>query len=333
MTQALFLLRTFFQFFAFAFFIFQMQQAFNKYASKPKVRETSMERLNEIQKPLMYICQEDQFNYTKAKQMGYESNSGYLSGLLNGTEATSWMGNTNINPDKVLKSLYEYDYSDLEILVGGEPKNITEVFVLPYGFCMVIQNLTELMNLEIHANHTMKFLILDPYQSTNFRAEQILGKSIQLKGHEKTGLFEFSWHKVSYTLFDETIKDGESCKDYDKVGSSYGECVEKAVEDKLQDFYGCIPFWFPGNTTKCSKGLKEKNDSAVIFLIRLNSNLDLQTNCKPPCMSLRISLDLLSKNSNFPNHSVLNILHDQEVIKHKLMLSYDAFSLIVELGM
>ena len=311
-----------------------MQQAFNKYASKPKVRETSVERLNNIQKPLMYICQEDQFNYTKAKQMGYESISDYLSGFLNGTDTPTWIAHSRgyENGTELLENLYEHDYNDLDIVQYDRSHNASKVFLLPYGFCMKVENVTLNISAQFHSKKTVKLLILDPYQSTNFRAEQILGKSIQLKGHEKTGLYEFSWHKVSYILFDETIMDGDDCTDYDKIGSSYGECVEKAVEVKLLDLYGCIPFWFSGNMAKCSTGLKEKNYSAVNFSGRLNSNLDLQTNCTPPCKNLRISLDLISKSSNYPKHAVLNILHDQEVIKHKLMLSYDAFSLIVELG-
>ena len=312
-----------------------MQQAFNKYASKPKVRETSVERLNNIQKPLMYICQEDQFNFTKAKQIGYESNSAYLSGFLNRTETPTWIAHSRgyENGTELLENLYEHDYNDLDIVQYYTSHNASKVFLLPYGFCMKVENVTLNISAQFHSKKTVKLLILDPYQSTKFRAEQILGKSIQLKGHEKTGLYEFSWHKVSYILFDETIMDADDCTDYDKIGSSYGECVEKAVEVKLLDLYGCIPFWFPGNMAKCSTGLKEKNDTAVNFSTRLNSNLDLQTNCKPPCKNLRISLDLISKTSNYPKHAVLNILHDQEVIKHKLMLSYDAFSLIVELGL
>ncbi len=311
-----------------------MQQAINKYASMPKVRENSVESLDQIQKPLMYICQDDQFNYTKARQIGYESKTDYLSGLLSGIEKPTWVDQSRgfKTATELLEHLHDHDYNDLNIVQNKTNLNASKVFLLPYGYCMDIRNVKLNISSEFQSKKRSKFIILDPYSSTNIRAEQILGKSATMKHYEITGLYEFSWYKVTYTLYDDTIMDGDVCTDYGKITSSYGECVEKAVVDKLQEFYGCIPIWFPGNFTKCDTGSYKKNDKANEFVARLLANLDLQTNCKPPCMSLEMSLDLISETSNFPGNAVLNIIHHKEVTIHKLTLSYDAFSLIVELG-
>ena len=52
-------LRKIFQILAFGVFIFQMHQAILKYVSKPIVTEKLSETTTNIQKPLIYVCQEN----------------------------------------------------------------------------------------------------------------------------------------------------------------------------------------------------------------------------------------------------------------------------------
>ena len=61
--------RILFQLLAFGIFLFQLQNSITKYVNKPIVQQTSIKSLSEIDKPLIYVCQNGQFNNTKSKLM------------------------------------------------------------------------------------------------------------------------------------------------------------------------------------------------------------------------------------------------------------------------
>ena len=61
------IVRVIFQLVAFGLFVFQMQNSVLKYFAKPVVIESSSKELADIEKPVFHVCQDEQFNYTKAK--------------------------------------------------------------------------------------------------------------------------------------------------------------------------------------------------------------------------------------------------------------------------
>ena len=58
----------------------------------------------------------------------------------------------------------------------------------------------------------------------------------------------------------------------------------------------------------------------------------MKTKCKPSCYQMKINFMLVKEITNFPKHSVLEIIFDRDVQVYKRVYSYDVFSLVVELG-
>ena len=159
-------LRKIFQIIAFGVFIFQMHQAIMKYVSKPIVTEKSSEATTNIQKPLIYVCQDNQFNYSRARELGYLGQTYFLVGEVNGSDTTSWLGNsTNQTYEDIQKDLFNGNITD-HVVVNAD---IKPIFIQPYGFCNQVLNFSIEDNQQIHSHLTVRVLILDPYRSTHLR--------------------------------------------------------------------------------------------------------------------------------------------------------------------
>ncbi len=238
-------LRTTFQILAFCIFIFQMQQALVKYFNKPKSYSMSSSSIKDFKQPLFYVCNENQFIYDKANEIGYAGMTDYHTGRVSNSVTPSWLGNStdvNLNGENILHSMYQFNYSDMSI---GDTK---KVFIQPHGFCLQVFP-ESMSSLAFAGYHEVKFIILDPYQSTMFRLEEIHGKSTSLRKTEKG--YEYSMFRAAYEIHDDSINDGITCTDYNKLGSTFGECFQNEVNSKMLGWMGCIPIWFPGNMSKC----------------------------------------------------------------------------------
>ena len=158
-------LRTIFQLLAFGIFLYQMHQAILKYLSKPLVTERSTEPIETINKPLMYICQENQFNYTRAQELGYSTRTQFLAGKVNGSVTPSWLGtSTNQSYEEIVKDLFIYNYTGLTVENADEEL----IFSQSNGFCKQILNFSMNSKQEVQSYKTIKLLTLDPYRQDHY---------------------------------------------------------------------------------------------------------------------------------------------------------------------
>ena len=304
-----------------------MQQAIRKYASHPHLQEHSITSIDAIQTPLIYLCNTDQFKHGNARALGYESYTQFLQGKVNGSEMTSWLGNShNKTFDEVAKTLFNDDYTDLRL----ENAKGQIVLIQPYGFCIQLLNFSMRAKLKVTSKQTIKFLLLDPYRGTRIRADEALGPNTKLEVKDNSN--ENLWYNMIYTLHDDSFFDGNTCTDYRKLTTTYGECLEKAVERKLSKSYGCVPKWFPGNMAKCTRSSQPPSDDILYYVERIGNYGYIKSKCKSSCTKLEMQLKRNGKLSNYPTHSVLNLRHRGWVTVHKTVEAYDIFSLIVELG-
>ena len=306
-----------------------MQQAFRKYASQPTIKQHSIASIDAFPKPLIYVCNNDQFKYGKARELGYETYTDFLQGEVTGSELPSWLGNShNKTFDELVKTLFNDDYTDLR-LENAEQKL---VFIQPFGFCLQLFNFSTLHSkqLQVYSNKTVKFLILDPYRGNKITAEEEFGQITTLDAKYNSN--EYLHFKVLYTLHDNSFYDGIECTDYSKLTTTYGDCFENEVERNLNESYGCIPKWFPGNMTKCTKSSQPFSNATLHYIEQFSNHRHINQECKNPCRRLEMQLKRVGRLSNYPTHSVLNLRHRRLVIVHKTVNAYDIFSLIVELG-
>ena len=87
-----FIARTIVQVIAIAIFVYQMHHSIKKFVEKPIVQVSSTTSIDNIQMPIIYVCQNDQYYYTVSNFYGYEYMSHFFSGQLSGTTKISWRG-------------------------------------------------------------------------------------------------------------------------------------------------------------------------------------------------------------------------------------------------
>lgn len=229
-------------------FIYQMIASVNKYLNPPIVKAASALQLENIEPLEFYVCQPDQVNYVTSKAYGYPGlGDGLFLGVLGTTSNPSWKGaNGNLAFQDILEDIFEYNYTTLAVVNGNsKPK---EVFLFPSGFCKkLLFNISDYGKV-VTAN-SLKFHAVDPKKKNNLRTEErydatyIIGP--QGKPTSNETLYNWARIQISCEVHDASILDGQVCLNYENKNSSYGECIQDALEAKMIEMYGCLPPWVP----------------------------------------------------------------------------------------
>ena len=66
-----FIARAIVQVLAFGIFVYQMQHSINKFVEKPIVQVSSTTSIANIKMPVIYVCQDAQFDYALSNFYGY----------------------------------------------------------------------------------------------------------------------------------------------------------------------------------------------------------------------------------------------------------------------
>ena len=118
-----------------------MQNSVRKYFEIPKTRHSSTTTFDKVKKPVIYICQSDQFNYSKAEEHGYAKLSHFTFGIL-GYPNISWNGNgRNTTFNELQQYIYQANYTNTKVLNNGKVTYLQEAqqndiaFMIPVGFC------------------------------------------------------------------------------------------------------------------------------------------------------------------------------------------------------
>ena len=325
-------------------FIFQMSISIQKYDEKPVIQKKSTRPFGEIDKPVIYICQEDQFNYTKAKENGYTRKTFYTIGKLEDTENISWTGlNNDRSAIKLQEHLFDVDYKSLKIEDSNtfgiselKPAVTEEIFDSNYGYCKKMEE-TKLQVIFRTMLET-SILMVDPETDTRIRISEMDNTKITF-GPTGKGLFDGHKYELAFTLHNSDLHDGITCTNYvNDKHSSYGSCIEDTLANKLKDWYNCSPPWFP------SSQLQECKDNMILnkttltnitdeFVTFMNGqDMDIFKVCLPPCTKMRVDMRKTAYYSNKPDNSKVEIIAKNEVVVLTDINAYDAFSLIVDLG-
>ena len=143
------------------------------------------------------------------------------------------------------------------------------------------------------------------------------------------------------SIQDSRIKDGVTCRDYERINSSYGKCLNQALRKEFLENLDCLPPWMPdnlGEVCELDKPVhikdKEKYDRLTDNLLEFTSGreLDCWERCLPPCTYMSVVMKKTDYNSNLVGRSWLNLKASNKVTVHTEVYAYDAISLIVDLG-
>ena len=100
-----YVIRKLFETFTIILFIIQFQQSVRKYFHHPVVEQSSRVPVGDIPIPVVYVCQANQFNYTRAKGNGYRYFTNLMAGILTNSTSISWQGKDGNQTFKDLESL------------------------------------------------------------------------------------------------------------------------------------------------------------------------------------------------------------------------------------
>ena len=137
-----------------------------------------------------------------------------------------------------------------------------------------------------------------------------------------------------------TIPKSTSCTDYERLNSSYGQCIGNIMSESLFQCFGCLPPWFPskiGITCESEKAVAIqdtatcKNVYEEIKSLFLGRDLKMFKPCLPPCLKMSLQLKQISRSFG-KRYGRLSILISEGVDVVKDTYSYDLFNLVVDIG-
>ena len=108
-------LKTFVQVLALVFFSLQMWVAIRKYLTKPSMNSPTKKSLTSLQRPIIIaVCKESQFQYGLARNLGYGSSSGFLTGTSSDETSLSWNSLTQkLTFNETFRQLYISDLHNI----------------------------------------------------------------------------------------------------------------------------------------------------------------------------------------------------------------------------
>ncbi len=325
--------------FAIGIFIFQMQNAIEKYTKRPIIQQTSKMEFDEVKKPVIYICQESQFNYTKAKSYGYDTLTRFNTGTLKDSDVITWKGRFGDQSfDKLQRDIYVHDFKDLLVKTGHsvyeEIKVQTDtVFIVHEGFCKKLDATNR--SVMLHSTKRYNLYLIDPYLANNLTFPA--GENVKVTfGSLGNGYFDTKSYKIEISLYDNRIDDGITCTDYEKARTSFGQCIETRLGESMLNWLGCYLPWFQKSTKfSCEMANKTKMTKTVFNeMTKLINGWKMKSSsaCKQPCMTMDFTLKKVRVNTNRIGNGALRCSFKKEVTVFTDVSAYDMFSLVVDLG-
>ena len=326
-------LKTVFIIFGIGMFSSQMYKAMEKlmYPSTAYVQENV--NLDDIDLPSIYICANNQFNYTVSVKNGYKYNTDYVLGKVAGSEFISWRGNDSLTAADLNEQIYNPKGQQIDVVNGAA----TVQFIQPFGFCYKVTNMRE--GVKVRSFNDIKVYVVDPQTTNDIRIETIDQNVDMIEiapvNHET---YEGKIFTVNLELIDESIHDGLTCTDYKIHNSTYGNCEFVKTRDILQNSLGCLPFWFPAEESKkCQQPLRipdqdKKDEFEKLGQAIYNRQPLHYLGCKPSCLKTKASAQKLYYRKNYIDFGQITLKFDNQVKVNKLVYTYGLFELMTELG-
>ena len=200
-----------------------MNQSIQKYIVSP-VSITKVNHMELIPEPVLFICQPSQFNYNLSSSVGYAWMSSFWAGILtlDGNKKLSWKGKDgNQSFVTLIGELYDYDYSVVKMTHG---KLGRDLFSLNLGMCKEVIDVQYNKLPTLETNKKVFLIAVDPFTQTDLRINYD-PNAVATIGNLENGLYNGEDVMIEYSITDETILDEVKCRNYQRINSSYGQCV------------------------------------------------------------------------------------------------------------
>ena len=319
-----------------------MKFSIRKYVERPVSQAVSTVELDQVKKPLIYVCEDGQYNHTISEQYGYTNYGDFFIGEVEGMRNNaSWSG---IHGDRTFSELqqmvYQHDYTKFNATFLNYTSEAWEgidykiEFVHPFGFCMKLSEVSTVSELISTVKKSTLFLV-DPYHANSLR---MLGRENYLLpfGHQVNGFYEGVDYDIEIDLHDLSVMDGTTCEDYEKLGTSYGECLEVGWKDFMKKWFGCLLPWISDELHPICQFVEKKTEAifkafSELKKIILDTKIKVYTPCLPPCHRMSFKL---KKVEDWSHRNIAMLRYDipEKVTVYTDYYAYDEFSFIVDLG-
>ena len=292
--------------------------------------------------PVIYVCNDDYFDFTVAEKYGYTSMNQYVAGNLPNYEGATWEGKYgNITSNQLQEAIFKFNFHSLKVKdkrYESQSYNnilpIKKVFNPSNGYCMKLQNTIQQLSFKTSISHTL--LIVDPALDSSVRIEEMKDAKKDF-GPTKHGIQTGKVFELKISIHDSRINDGKTCADYDKNDTHYGKCIETALEKQLFKWFGCLPWSSTNSSLRCKSGPVNQFDDSVriereMGLYVRGQKTPIFSNCTQPCTKMSLQMLELKSFSDRLNDSFVRIEFLNDVMIYTDVYAYDMFSLVIDLG-
>ena len=273
-------------------FFYQSKTAVKKLQEQPMLEKTEYKNLNNIVKPLLTICPEDQYDRAIIFELGYSMTLNEPSGFLIGRRSReydfSWQAWKNITFMEMVSGLLRYDLEDDIAVTKNEAEFMPYKYYPRFGYCWeILDYSTDLIFHVLWPKSVIgdvKVYITDRHLSTfnSFDRSTDMEYAIEL---DRSGVYTYRVNIELASNFDP--RTPEACREY--KDDEYAECKENENEKEVQTLFGCNPPWISRhNQCKENISLTPEKDYEWSKLFKkiydgLEKNIYNDSGCKKPC--------------------------------------------------
>ena len=310
-----------------------MHNSVEKYLDQPVMQEKSHMKLEDIKHPVVYVCEDDQFNYTRANEYGYYNILGFTLGnvSLSNEKMITWKGMHKNNSYFDLKNKFYTNNDSLQVTL---PAN--RVFIPLHGFCL---KFTGILSSKIFSQKKAVVFIGDPYKDIKLRTSE-MDNAIAYLGPTGMNTYDVAYYDLQYTIYDNKLHDGKTCFHYEKKDSSYAKCIVEALKNSLLRSYGCLPPWISNDSLSCEHhdSVPVKNETfltetgSLVKNLIYGKDLNVFQTCSKPCISMSVVMKRNLFKHNVLERAEIDFQVREDVVVFTEVITYDEFSLVVDLG-
>ena len=316
-----------------------MHSSVEKYLQHPIIQERSTVSLADIDKPVFYVCKSNKYDYELSeKTYGYKYIYKLLAGKLENDGQITWKGqDRNVSYTALKNLLFDNNFNGFSSSRGLAKS----VFSPMRGNCKELSwHGEEGVSEEVFATEKSYLLVVDPMKVDVMSLIEMKNAQVEF-GPVSERFFLYVAYELIFSLHDSRIKNGVTCMDYGRTNSSYGKCIIQEMRKEFLENLDCLPPWMPNNSDLVCELDKAVNVQDNERYDKLTENLreftsgrkmDSWQTCLPPCLSMSVVFKKTDHISNYIGGSKLDLKTDNEVTVYTEMYSYDALSLIVDLG-
>ena len=291
---------------------------------------------------MIAVCKTSQFNYGRAKQLGYKFSVDFFTGMTTEADVISWSGlHNNITFNETFAHIFD-DHLD-SIYFDISNGTVYKKLLIPNGLCKVYEGEPKHVHEIYFDTPEESFLytlfVTDSAASTSFQLNQFLitGENVYFKTAKSSSSHSFSIYNIKLKIMQDETGDG-SCTDYPNTYyATYADCVDADIERKIMPVLGCMVPWL-SESNQCTRAIKkeEKHHDLIAWLLDLNQDSWGGVQCNPSSCLLPCSL--LSAEATFENsgsgvdRDSISVYFEESVQIEKLVLAYDSTALLVEIG-